>query len=173
MRCLRCARMGSPKQSGRVSGGRIAVAWRASFEQSVAMTSLPRFEPAWPPLKPWTWTGLYMGYGGYCLVMAMIATAQTAHFALITAMVGLVALSFWAPLDGRTSRASGGLAHDLLRRACALAPLRSSPCSGASRMRPARSAAWPRLDDQIGCGIAPAGGNWTLLRTDTKSHLSC
>lgn len=63
-----------------------------------------------------------MGYGGYCLVMAMIATAQTAHFALITAMVGLVALSFWAPLDGRTSRASGGLAHDLLRRACALAP---------------------------------------------------
>lgn len=79
------------------------------------MTTLSRSEPP-PPLEPWTWTGLYMGFGGYCLAMAMIATAQTVHLALITAMVGLVALSLRAPLDWRPRRASGGVVHDLMRR---------------------------------------------------------
>lgn len=52
--------------------------------------------------------------------MAMIATSQTVHLAFMIAMACLVALSLRAPLDVRESVASGGVAHDVLRRASIL-----------------------------------------------------
>jgi hypothetical protein len=71
-------------------------------------------------LRRWQWTGAYLGYGVYCLTMAMVATPQTVHLAFMIAMAGLVALVLWAPLDWRASRGAGGFGHDLIRRASVL-----------------------------------------------------
>lgn len=83
--------------------------------------SLSVLKPAPPPrYAPWTWTGLYLSYAGFCLVAGAITTGLMMHAVFLAAVAALILLTFLAPLDFRTSIAAGGLGHDIARRASIL-----------------------------------------------------